>query len=181
MAGQDPVGKRMQMGGDDTPLMQVVGVVGDVRGISLDKPPTMTVYVPYWQRFQSQALLAVRTPLDPAAIAPDVRRALRAVDPELPLPAFRTMEEIVSVSIAERRFQTNLVMLFGLVAALLASLGSTGWCRTRSRSARVSSASAWRWAPFRRACAGWSCDSASHRWQSASAADYWQRRSADEC
>jgi putative ABC transport system permease protein len=124
--GQDPVGKRMQMGGDDTPLMQVVGVVGDVRGISLDKPATMTVYVPYWQRFQSQALLAIRTPLDPAAIAPDLRRALRAVDPDLPVPAFRTMEEIVSVSVAERRFQTNLVMLFGLVAALLASLGIYG-------------------------------------------------------
>ena len=44
--GQDPVGRRMQMGGDDTPLMQVVGVVGDVRGISLDKAPTMTVYIP---------------------------------------------------------------------------------------------------------------------------------------
>ena len=103
--GEDPVGKRMQMGGDDTPLMQVVGVVGDVRGISLDKPPTMTVYVPYWQRFQTEALLAVRTPLDAAAIAPDLRRALHRVDPDLPVPAFRTMEEIVSLSVAERRFQ----------------------------------------------------------------------------
>ena len=114
------------MGGDDTPLLQVVGVVGDVRGISLDKAPTMTVYVPYWQRFQSQALLAVRTPLDPGVVAPDLRRALRRVDPELPVPAFRTMEDIVSVSVAERRFQTSLVMLFGLVAALLASLGIYG-------------------------------------------------------
>jgi putative ABC transport system permease protein len=124
--GQDPVGKRMQMGGDKTPLMQVVGVVGDVRGISLDKSPTMTVYVPYWQRFNTEALLAVRTLLDPDAIAPDLRRALHRVDPELPVPAFRTMEEIVSVSTAERRFQTNLVMLFGVVAALLASLGIYG-------------------------------------------------------
>ena len=124
--GQDPVGKRMQMGGDDTPLMQVVGVVGDVRGISLDKAPTMTVYVPYWQRFQTQALLAVRTPLDAGGDRDRPAPALRRVDPELPVPAFRTMEEIVSVSVAERRFQTNLVLLFGLVAALLASLGIYG-------------------------------------------------------
>jgi len=124
--GQDPVGKRMQMGGDDTPLLQVIGVVGDVRGISLDKAPTMTVYVPYWQRFQSQALLAVRTPLDPGVVASDLRLALRRIDPELPIPAFRTMEDIVSVSAAERRFQTELVMLFGLVAALLARLGIYG-------------------------------------------------------
>ena len=98
--GQDPVGKRMQMGGDDTPLLQVVGVVGDVRGISLDKAPTMTVYVPYWQRFQSQALLAVRTTLDPGIVGPDLRSALRRVDPELPVPQFRTMDDIVSVSVA---------------------------------------------------------------------------------
>jgi predicted permease len=124
--GHDPVGKRMQMGGDDTPLLQVVGVVGDVRGISLDKAPTMTVYVPYWQRFQSQALLAVRTTLDPGVVGPDLRSALRRVDPELPVPQFRTMDDIVSVSVAERRFQTRLVMLFGLVAALLASLGIYG-------------------------------------------------------
>jgi predicted permease len=124
--GQDPVGKRMQMGGDDTPLLQVVGVVGDVRGISLDKAPTMTVYVPYWQRFQTQALLAVRTPLDPGVVGPDLRIALRRVDPELPVPQFRTMDDIVSMSVAERRFQTRLVMLFGLVAALLASLGIYG-------------------------------------------------------
>jgi len=124
--GQDPVGKRMQMGGDDTPLLQVIGVVGDVRGISLDKAPTMTVYVPYWQRFQSQAVLAVRTPLDTGVVASDVRLALRRIDPELPIPAFRTMQDIVSVSVAERRFQTELVMLFGLVAALLASLGIYG-------------------------------------------------------
>jgi len=124
--GQDPVGKRMQMGGDDSPLMQVVGVVGDVRGISLDKPPTMTVYVPYWQRFQAQALLAVRTPRDPAAIASELRTALRRVDPELPVPAFRTMQEIVAVSVADRRFQMDLVLLFGLVAVLLASLGIYG-------------------------------------------------------
>jgi ABC-type antimicrobial peptide transport system permease subunit len=86
----------------------------------------MTVYVPYWQRFQSQALLAVRTPLSPGVIGPDLRVALRRVDPELPVPQFRTMDDIVSMSVAERRFQTHLVMLFGLVAALLASLGIYG-------------------------------------------------------
>ena len=137
--GQDPVGKRMQMGGDDSPLMQVVGVVGDVRGISLDKPPTMTVYVPYWQRFQAQALLAVRTPRDPAAIASELRTALRRVDPELPVPAFRTMQEIVAVSVAERRFQMDLVLLFGLVAALLASLGIYGviWSSVAQRTGEL--------------------------------------------
>jgi predicted permease len=124
--GQSPIGKRLRMGGEDGPLMQVVGLVGDVRGVSLAKAPTMTVYLPYWQRFYIKALLAVRTPRDAASIAPDLRRALHRIDPELPVPAARTMKEIVSLSVAERRFQTNLVLLFGIVAALLASLGIYG-------------------------------------------------------
>ena len=116
----------MQMGGDDTPLLQVIGVVGDVRGISLDKAPTMTVYVPYWQRFQSQALLAVRTPLDhrrrrvrPAPRAPPHRSG--AADPGLPHHGRHR------VRVRGRAPVPNeLVMLFGLVAALLASLGIYG-------------------------------------------------------
>ena len=47
--GQDPVGRRFRVGGDDTPLITVTGVVGDVRGVALGQAPRMTVYRPYWQ------------------------------------------------------------------------------------------------------------------------------------
>jgi putative ABC transport system permease protein len=124
--GQDAVGKRLQIGGADTPLAEVVGVVGDVRSASLAQAPMMTVYQPYWQRFRYQAQLVIRTAAEEAAVTGAVRAAIRRIDPELPVPAFRTMNELVSLSVAQRRFQTTLVLLFGVVAALLASLGIYG-------------------------------------------------------
>jgi putative ABC transport system permease protein len=124
--GENPIGKRFRMGGDDSPLMEVAGVVGDVRAVSLNKTPSLTVYVPYWQRFQNQASLAVRTSIDPLAASSAIRAAIRQVDRELPVPAFRTMEDIVAESVAQRRFQMSLVLLFAGAAVLLASLGIYG-------------------------------------------------------
>ena len=92
----------------------------------MNKNPSATVYVPYWQRNFGQASLAVKTAMEPLAASSAIRAAIRAVDPELPVPAFRTMDEIVSESVAQRRFQMTLVLLFGLTALLLASLGIYG-------------------------------------------------------
>ncbi len=101
-------------------------MAGEVRGVSLDKNPSATVYLPYWQRTFNQVALAVRTAMDPLAASSSIRGAIRAVDPELPVPAFRTMDEILTESVAQRRFQMTLVLLFGLTALLLASLGIYG-------------------------------------------------------
>lgn len=124
--GQSPIGKRVRIGTDESPLTQVVGMVGDVRGASLSRVPTMTIYVPYWQHFRMDGSLAMRTAMPAASLAPAIRAAIHAVDPEVPVPAVQTMEDIVASSVAQRRFQTNLVLLFGVVAALLASLGIYG-------------------------------------------------------
>ena len=124
--GQNPLGKRFHVGGDQSPLNEVVGIAGDVRGVSLNKNPSATVYLPYWQRNFNQASLAVKTAMEPLAASSAIRAAIRAVDPELPVPAFRTMDEIVTESVAQRRFQMTLVLLFGLTALLLASLGIYG-------------------------------------------------------
>ncbi|HEX4594525.1 MAG TPA: ABC transporter permease [Bryobacteraceae bacterium] len=124
--GQNPLGKRLHVGGDDSPLIEVVGIAGDVRGVSLNKSPSATVYLPYWQRNFNRAALAVKTGMDAAAAYSSIRSAIRAVDPELPVPAFQTMDEILAASVAQRKFQMTLVLLFGLTALLLASLGIYG-------------------------------------------------------
>jgi putative ABC transport system permease protein len=125
--GQDAVGRRFRMGGDnESPLVLVTGVVGDVRGIDLGRPPTMTVYVPYWQQARGEASLVARTAAEPGDTAAAIRRVLRRLDSEMPLPALRTMDDIVAESVAPQRFQTTLVLLFGLSAVLLASLGIYG-------------------------------------------------------
>ena len=124
--GQSPIGKRFREGGDQSPLLEVLGIVGDIRGISLNRGPSLTVYLPYWQRFFNQASLVVKTTADPLAAASAIRAVIRQVDPELPLQTFQTMDDIVTESVAQRRFQMNLVLLFAVAALLLASLGIHG-------------------------------------------------------
>ena len=120
---ENPVGKRFKLGSDD--FIEVVGVVGDVRS-SLNKSPNMTVYLPYWQRERSAFALHVRTAMDPLAIANGVRAEIRRLDPSLVVPQFRTLDGIVDASLAQRRFQLTLVMVFALAALLLAAIGLYG-------------------------------------------------------
>ena len=124
--GQSAIGKRFRFGGDHQPLLEIVGVAGDVRADQVQAPPNPTVYVPYWQRDRQDISLMVRTRLDPASIAGVVRGEIRSMDAQLPVPQFRTMKEIVTAAFGERRFQVELVVLFAAVGLILASLGIYG-------------------------------------------------------
>jgi predicted permease len=125
--GQNPLGKRFHLGDPSAPALEVIGVAGDVSAGGLQKQANPTVYLPYWQRFdQRRCTLIVRTSMEPSAIASAVRAEIRRLDPEIPVPQFQTMGEIVSASVAQRRFQLTLVMLFAAIALGLASLGIYG-------------------------------------------------------
>lgn len=124
--GENPIGKHFRLGDQDAPSIEVIGVAGDVHGNGLQKVPQQVAYLPYWQGGRNQMSLVIRTALDPAAVAGAVRTELRKLDPSLPVPKFRTMEEIVSASVAERRFQLTLVLVFAGIALVLASLGIFG-------------------------------------------------------
>ncbi|HLY07047.1 MAG TPA: ABC transporter permease [Rhizomicrobium sp.] len=122
--GQNPLGKKFRDGA--SPLTEVVGVARDVRANGLQKAPTLTMYMPYWQKDRRDMTLAIRTAIDPAAISGAVRGEVRKLDAELPVPEFRTMQQIVAASVAQRRFQLTLVMLFAGIGLALASLGIYG-------------------------------------------------------
>ena len=124
--GGNALGKRFRLGGDNNPLLEIVGVVGDVRADEVQIPPNPTVYVPYWQRDRQDIALTIRTRMDPASIAGAVRGEIRSMDAQLPVPQFRAMQEIVAAAFGERRFQLELVVLFALVGLALASLGIYG-------------------------------------------------------
>ena len=123
---QNPLGKRLRMGDSTAPLLEVVGVVADIRSNGLQRTPTMTVYQPYWQQNSRSMALLIRTAIDPASLSGGVRDVVRSLDAGLPVPEFQSMQQIVSASVAERRFQLSLVLLFSAIALVLACLGIYG-------------------------------------------------------
>ena len=124
--GENPIGKKVRFGDKDAPMMEVIGVAGDVRANGLQKVAEQVVYIPYWVRGRSATSLVVRTGMDPKSMAGAVRAELRRLDPELPVPPFKTMQDIVSASVAEKKFQLTLVLVFAAIALVLACLGIFG-------------------------------------------------------
>jgi putative ABC transport system permease protein len=124
---QDPIGKRLRIGAINAPrLYEVVGVVADVRTISLGDNASPTVYQPYWQTSFNEGSLSIKAISDRADTFSSVRATIRRFDPELPVRSFRTMDDLVQQSVAERQFQMYLVLLFGAIALFQASLGIFG-------------------------------------------------------
>jgi len=110
----------------------VAGVVRDIKYAGLDQPADATVYLPWQARPMETAYLVVRTAGDPAAVAPTVRRILRELDPELPIPQIRSLQDEMALSIADRRLR--LVPALGFAAVAL-SVALTGIFALLSRAA----------------------------------------------
>ena len=105
---------------------EIVGVVSDVRSLSAQPEAVPEVYRSYWQWPMQSPILLVCARGDPAALTAAIRRETKSVIPSLPSPRIRLMTERVGESIAQPRFQTGLLNLFGAVALLLAVCGIYG-------------------------------------------------------
>ena len=121
--GRDPIGQRIEFGnmdGDFRPLT-IVGVVGDVREDSLEKPSGPIVYTNYRQRpgATDHFSAVMRTAIDPSAVISSARKIVRVLDPNVP-PVFGTLAEISSLSFQSRRFN---LMLLGAFAGDSAAAG----------------------------------------------------------
>jgi putative ABC transport system permease protein len=127
-ADTEPLGQRIAFtDAPNAPVREVVGVVADVRHAGLDAPAGLEYYVPYAQSPVARVTLVARTTSsDPASIVPALRGLIREADKDLPLWNVRTMNSLLSESVARHRFNTTLLGLFALVALLLASLGIYG-------------------------------------------------------
>jgi predicted permease len=125
--GRNPLGQQFTRAGatGEAPFT-VVGVVADARVVTLAKPDPMMIYVPYWFRCDSGANLVLRTSQDPAAMANAIRKTIWSVDAGVPVPEVRTLNGVVADSVANRRFEMNLLLMFAASALLLAGLGVYG-------------------------------------------------------
>jgi putative ABC transport system permease protein len=127
LSGLDPVGQRLSLSRSEPRFATIVGVVGATRHLGLDEAPRPDIYRPLAQYpMTSTFLLAVRTPGDPTHLADLLRQAVGSLDPALPVENIKTMEALVGVRLAERRFYLTLLGLFAALAAALAATGIYG-------------------------------------------------------
>jgi predicted permease len=126
---QNPLGQTIEFGNMDGDLrpLTIVGVVGDVREDSLERPPSPTIYVNYRQRPQAtyQFAILMRTVGDPSTVISSARTIVREIDPTVP-PTFGTFTQVLASSLKSRRFNLLLVGAFGSAALLLAIAGLYG-------------------------------------------------------
>jgi predicted permease len=124
---QNPIGKRVAGTGKDSPVLEVVGVVGEVRAAELERvAPTMMIYEHYARMHPLGMSIVVRTQGDPAPLVTALRAVLSSSDPEMAIEPAKTMTQILDESVAPRRFQTYLTAGFAISALVLASLGIYG-------------------------------------------------------
>jgi putative ABC transport system permease protein len=127
--GEDPVGKRLQLGGADaTPAeVTVIGVAGDVYHHDLQAGTVQpAIYQPLAQADARFASIAARTDGDPAVLANPIRDALRAIDPDLPAYWVQPAQVWVDQSRSGPKLLGIIFSVFGIAAVLLASVGVYG-------------------------------------------------------
>ena len=127
--GESALGKQVGPGGARFPLLTIVGVVPDVKHISLREETVPEMYVVYTQKPWPSMLnmrVALRTKVDPASMTGSVREAIRSIDSDLPLAKVTTLTTLVDDSMSQPRFSMLLLGTFAALALVLASIGMYG-------------------------------------------------------
>jgi putative ABC transport system permease protein len=123
LPGRDPLGVGIYYG---RTLHEIVGVVGDVKYMGLQRDLDSAYYLPYAQGYFPRIYLVVRTGRDAAAIAEPLRRELQAIDPGVTFDQVLTMQKALADSISQPRFDVLLLSVFAGVALALAAIGIYG-------------------------------------------------------
>jgi predicted permease len=125
--GEDPIGKLLQVGGEDPKLVEVVGLARDGKYVQMTESPRPFAYFPMFQRGSpyGETILLVRSS-SPAPSTDSVRAQVRALDPGLPLFRIRSLEKSLEDHLSDRRNGTLIVEIFGVLAICLAVVGLYG-------------------------------------------------------
>ena len=120
------LGKRISRDEEKPNWATIIGVVGNIKHRGLDAPAEPEYYLPHTQGPDRDMLLAVRSAQDPQTLIGAIRDQLRNLDPDIPLSQVRTLEQVISDSVAPRRLSVVLLGVFAGVAVLLAGVGIYG-------------------------------------------------------
>lgn len=131
--GDRALGRRISSGGSESDIpkwMEVVGVVASAHDTDLQQAPSGEIYFPFAQAdylyLLSYTNFIVRTAADPTVMTPLLRQAIWSENENTPITDVETMDQIVSSSVAEPRFQALLLGSFGALGMLLAMVGIYG-------------------------------------------------------
>jgi len=127
--GEDPVGKRVTFGNpsNEQPVWsEIIGVTANVRSLELREGPPEELYFTSKQNLFQNMAVVVRSTVEPESLAPALRQAVAEVDRSVPVSEVRTMENIVSESVTQPRFNVFLLGLFSTIALLLSVAGIYG-------------------------------------------------------
>jgi putative ABC transport system permease protein len=134
---RNPIGAFGRLGGPEGSRFEVVGVVGDVRNNGLGKPPVPEIYLSSSLLEVNPMRFVVRSTLPPETLVPEVRRAIRTVNPTLPIHDVAMLDRIVQGSVSYERVGSFMVTFFALAALLMATLGIYGVVAYAVRRERV--------------------------------------------
>jgi putative ABC transport system permease protein len=121
---EEPLGKRLLTVMDDDQPYEIIGVVGDIRHRAMEFQPYAAMYMP--SRRPSWMNVVIRTESDPLSLVPAIREQVKAIDPDQPIAAIRTMGEWIDSSVSAPRYRTTLFGMFAALAMILAATGIYG-------------------------------------------------------
>jgi putative ABC transport system permease protein len=123
---QNPVGQRLRF--SEGKWRTIVGIVADVHHEALDTKPEPEMYLPYAQvpNVEARPTIVLRTSAEPAALSRALRKAISAVDSNVPVDQIETMQQMVSASVSQSRFRTVVLFVFALLALFVAAIGLYG-------------------------------------------------------
>jgi len=124
--GQNPIGKRLSLGGPDKPRFEVIGVVKDGKYGTLGEDPQPFVYFPMAREYDHDVALVVNTSVEPQGMINTIRREVERLDANLPIYDARTMSEHMRLSLLPLQAGAWVTGGFAVLALLLAGLGIYG-------------------------------------------------------
>ncbi len=125
---QDPIGRQMRFGFPPASNVsrEIVGVVGDVRDVTLSRKPGPMMYVPFAQAPLYGGEVVVRSSLSASSVAAGIRQAVHSIDKDLPVTDVESFPDAVGASVTQERFRTLLLSSFSGIALILAAVGIFG-------------------------------------------------------
>jgi len=125
---EDPLGRHLMFGFPANGIVsrEIVGIVGDIHDVSLGKEPGPILYVPFAQAPLYGGEVVVKSTLSASAVVTAIRTVTHDIDKNLPVTDIALLPDVVNASVAQPRFRTLLLGLFGAIALMLAAVGIFG-------------------------------------------------------